>query len=102
VQSNVNVALSDGVRPEWIRAALDRRPEALPAELKDVYEFVDHILRHTYQEDELREVLRGRYGDRALVDLAFAVAAAQVFPRTKQVLGFAKSCSKVQIEVGVN
>jgi hypothetical protein len=101
VQSTVNIALSDGVRPEWLRAALDRRPEALPAELKDVYEFVDHLLRNTYQEDELREVLRRRYGDRALVDLAFAIAAAQVSPYTKKVLGFAKSCSKVQVEVPV-
>jgi hypothetical protein len=60
---------------------------------------VDQILRHTYQEDELREVLRRRYGDSALIDLAFAVAAAQVSPVTKQVLGFAKSCSKIQVEV---
>jgi hypothetical protein len=99
VQSTVNIALSDGVRPEWIRAVVDHKPEALSSELKDVYEFVDHILHNTYQEDELREVLRKRYGDRALVDLAFAVAAAQVSPYTKRVLGFAKSCSKVQVEV---
>jgi hypothetical protein len=99
VQSTVNIALRDGVRPEWIRAAVDRRPEALSAELRDVYEFVDHVLRNTYQEDELREVLRRRYGDRALVDLAFAVAAAPVSPYTKRVLGFAKSCSRIQVEV---
>jgi alkylhydroperoxidase/carboxymuconolactone decarboxylase family protein YurZ len=99
LQATVNIALRDGVRPEWLRAVVDRRPEALSAELKDVYEFVDHILRNTYQEDELRQVLRRRYGDRALVDLAFAVAAAKVSPYTKRVLGFGKSCSQVQVEV---
>lgn len=100
VQVTVNLALNDGLNPEWILAALERRPAALPAELQDIYHFTHHILAHDYAEGELRETLRARYGERGLVDLAFGIASAQVFPLTKQVLGFAMSCSKVQVSVG--
>lgn len=99
VQFNVNLALREGMRPDWIKATLDHRPEALPLELQEVYQFTDHILRHTYQEDELREAIRARYGDRGLLDLAYGIASAQVMPLTKQALGFAKSCSKVEVKV---
>jgi len=99
VQFSVNVALRDGVRPEWIRAALEHRPELLPPELQEVYEFTGHLLRHTYQEDALRESIRERYGDRGLLDLACGIASAQVMPLTKQALGFARSCSKIEVRV---
>jgi alkylhydroperoxidase family enzyme len=99
VQFSVNIALKDGMRPAWIRAALDRRPEALPPELQEVYEFTGHLLRHSYEEDALRESIRARFGDRGLLDLAYAIASAQVMPLTKQALGLAKSCSKIEVRV---
>lgn len=99
VQFTVNVALRDGMRPEWIEATLEHRPEALPTELREIYEFTGHLLRHTYQEDALRESIRERYGDRGLLDLAYGIGCAQVMPLTKQALGFAKSCSKVEVTV---
>ncbi len=99
VQVNVNLALREGMRPEWITAALEHRPEALPPELREIYEFTGHILQHTYEEDALRASIVKRYGERGLIDLAYAIASAQVFPLTKQVLGFAKSCSKVEVVV---
>jgi hypothetical protein len=100
VQFAVNVALRDGVRPEWISAVLARRPEALPPELQEICAFTGHLLRHTYEEDALRESIRGRHGDSGLLDLACAIASAQVMPLTKQALGFAKSCSKIEVTVG--
>jgi hypothetical protein len=99
VQFNVNVALQEGARPEWIVAALERRPEALPPELREVYEFTERLLQHTYQEDSQREAIRARYGDQGLVDLALGIASAQTMTLTKQALGFAKSCSKVVVTV---
>ncbi len=99
VQGNVNMALQAGMRPAWITAALERTPERLPPELREIYEFTNHILDKTYGEDELRASIRRRYGDRALIDLAYAIASAQVFPVIKQALGYAKSCSKVHVVV---
>jgi hypothetical protein len=99
VQFCVNVALKDGMRPECIKAVIEHRPEALPPELQEIHEFTGHLLRHTYEEDALRESIRARYGDRGLLDLAYAIASAQVMPLTKQALGFAKSCSKIEVTV---
>jgi hypothetical protein len=99
VQFCVNVALKEGLRPEWVAATVEQRPEALPAELREIYEFTGHMVRHTYQEDALRESIRARHGERGLIDLAYAIASAQVMPLTKQALGFAKSCSKVEVRV---
>ena len=99
VQAMVNMALGQGLRAEWIQAVLDDQPHLLPADLKDVYDFVAHILEHTYEEGPLRELLRERYGDQALIDLAYSVASAQVFPYTKKVLGFATSCALVRVDL---
>lgn len=98
-QVAVDAALRDGLAPEHARAVLDRRPEALPRELRDVFDFTQHVLDRTYGEGELRDALRARYGDLGLIDLAYAIASAQLFPTTKQVLGFATSCSKVEVRV---
>jgi AhpD family alkylhydroperoxidase len=102
VQSNVNLALRDGVEPQWLSAALRQQPEALPPELRDIYEFTRHILDNTHGEAELRDVLRKRYGDRGLIDLAYGIASAQIFALTKQALGFATSCSRIEVKVGAS
>jgi hypothetical protein len=99
VQTAVNGAQRDGVRAAILTATLERRPEALPPELREIYDFTEHVLQRTYAEDELRGLIRRRHGDRALVDLAFAIASAQVFPLLKQVLGYATTCSKVVVRV---
>lgn len=43
--------------------------------------------------------LRERYGEEGLVELALAIASARVFPVTKRALGYALSCSKVEVRV---
>jgi len=96
VQITVTLAVRDRVDPRYIQAVLDQKYSSLPPELAELCAFVRHILDHSYQEDELREKLRTRYGNQALIELAYAIAAAQVFPYTKKVLGYAKSCSKGQ------
>jgi alkylhydroperoxidase family enzyme len=99
VQFCVNVALRSGMRPDWITATLEHRPDGLPPELREVYDFTGHLLRRTYEEHALRESIRRRYGDAGLLDLAYAIASAQVMPLTKKALGFAESCAKVEVRV---
>ena len=43
--------------------------------------------------------LRQRYGDQGLIELALAIASSRTFPVTKRVLGFAVSCSQVEVSV---
>ncbi len=99
LQIIVNLARQDGLDRALIQALLAGRPEALPGDLADVHRFTTAVVRATYDEAELRERLRARYGEQGLVELALAIAAARVFPTAKRALGYAVSCSGVHIDV---
>jgi len=88
-----------GVATETVRAVIERRPAALPEPLAAVYRFAESVVTATYAEGELRERVRKEYGERGLVEMALGMASCRVFPVAKRALGYAVSCSKVQIEV---
>jgi alkylhydroperoxidase family enzyme len=98
VQIGVNLARKDGVSPEILRSVLARRPDQLPPPLADVYRFAESVVTAA-DDDELRQRVRGHYGDEALVELAIGMAAARTFPIVKRTLGYAKSCSLVPVTV---
>ncbi len=99
VQVEVNLARENGVPAEILRAVLNRQPGDLPPELSDVYNFATAVVQATGEEDGLRERIRKRFGEEALVELALAIAAARVFPITKRALGYATSCALVEVKV---
>jgi alkylhydroperoxidase family enzyme len=91
VQIELNLARKSGVAAGVLRAVLDDRPEDLAPPLADVYRFARAVASQA-DDPELREHLRARHGEQGLIDLAFAVAAARVFPTVKRALGYATSC----------
>lgn len=97
VQIEVNLALKDRVPAEVLRAVLNDRPQDLSNDLADVYRFAMAVVGLTGDEGPLRDRLRERYGSEGLVELALGIAAARVFPITKRALGYAASCSLVEI-----
>ena len=99
VQIAVNQAKTAGISPQVLRAVLDGSLDDLAEELRDAYRFADAVVRHTGQENQLRERIRERYGDEGLIELALAIAACRTFPVTKRALGFAVSCSQVEVSV---
>jgi alkylhydroperoxidase family enzyme len=98
VQIEVNLARRDNVAPELLRAALDGRFGELPPELADVCRFARAVAEQG-DDVELRERLRARYGEEGLVELALGIAAARVFPTAKRALGYAASCSLVEVKI---
>lgn len=96
LQIAVNLARKAGVAAEIVRAAAHGRVESLTPELQDVYRFASQQANRV-DDVELREKLRARYGDAALIELALGIAAARMFPTFKRTLGFAISCSKVDL-----
>lgn len=98
LQIAVRMAQADAMPPRLLAAVLDDRPEGLPPALALVYRYAWGVVR---QQDEpaLREALHGHYGEAALVDLAFALASAQVFPTVKRTLGYAVACSTVDLSL---
>lgn len=96
VQIGVNIARERGVSRDILQAVVRRQPDDLPDELRDVYRFAEAVTTGV-DDDELREKLRQRYGDRGLIDLGLAIAMHRVYPTFKRALGYAKSCSLVTV-----
>jgi len=99
LQIVVNLARKDGVDATLIRAALAGAYDDLPQELIDVCHFTKSVVTASGDEDPLRETLRTRYGDRGVIELAYAIAGGRIPPTVKRALGYAKSCSRVAVEV---
>ncbi|MHC4953998.1 MAG: carboxymuconolactone decarboxylase family protein [Planctomycetota bacterium] len=99
VQIGVNMAKASGVSTDVLRAVLDSEPDNLPADLALVYRFAEAVVTANGKDEELRGPVRDRYGERGLVELALAIATSRVFPITKRALGYALSCSEVELVV---
>lgn len=99
VQIAVNQARKAGVPPEALRAVLDGKLDVLPEELREAYLFAEAVLTANGEEDAWRERIRLRYGDEALIEMALAIATCRVFPTIKRALGYAVSCSEVDVRV---
>ena len=99
VQIGVNLARQAGIPRKQISAVVEHRPDDLPEPLAAVYRFSEAVTLNSDEQDELREVVRRHYGERGLVEICLAVAMHRVFPTLKRGLGYAKSCSRVTVEV---
>ena len=102
LQIGVNQARQSGVSPALLRSVLDGKCDQLPAELVDVYRFTHSIVAATGDEDDLRQALRQRYGERGLIELAYAIASSRIPSTVKRCLGYAKTCREVTVEVDRN
>lgn len=99
VQVEVNLAVNSKVAPDILQAVIDRKPEALPANLRHVYEFVEALVEKTDADNALREAVRQDYGEEGLVEIALAVGASRFLPSVKRTLGYGTACSLVKVTV---
>lgn len=99
LQIAINQARKAGVPPDVLRAVLDGKPDDLAEESRDAYRFAEAVLTANGEEADLRERMRLRHGDEALIELALAFASCRAFPIIKRTLGFAVSCSEVAVQV---
>jgi hypothetical protein len=99
LQIGVNLARQANVDRALLQAALAGALDELPAQLADVYRFTKAVIESSYDEDALREKMRERYGERGLIELAYAIASSRIPPTIKRTLGYAKSCSLVAVRV---
>ena len=59
--------------------------------------FARAVLAHDAAADELRAEIARRFGPRAVVSLAFALASARVYPTLKYALGHGVSCQRIVV-----
>lgn len=99
LQITLNLARKSGVDASLLRAALDGNCHELSPEMVDVLKFTRSVTADAGGDDELRETMRKRYGERGLIELSYAIASGRIPPTVKRVLGYAKSCSVVPVRV---
>jgi hypothetical protein len=85
-----------GVSPALIRAIVSGDPK-LPADVALAVRFTDAVLSRDPACDLMRAEIRKNWGDKAVISLAFAIAAGQLYPNLKYGLGFGHECSLVQV-----
>lgn len=96
-QLTVAMALHDGVAPSTIAGVLEGHEDALGDEIRLGVRFARATLAHDPAADDLRDDIVARWGRRALVSLAFAIASARLFPTIKYALGHGKACQRVVV-----
>jgi hypothetical protein len=99
LQITVNLARKAGVNAALLRYVLDGDCHEMAQEMVDVLRFTQSVITAAGDEDQLRETLRQRYGDRGLIELSYAIASSRIPPTVKRCLGYARSCSVVSVEV---
>ena len=97
LQIGVNLARQDGVAPALIHDVLDGKWSGLSPGLNTICRFARQSVTDKIVDEELRNEITERYGDKGLIELAYAISAAAIPPTVKRVLGFSRSCSSVEI-----
>lgn len=85
------------VPEQIIRAVLTRDFAKMPADVELAVRFSEAALARDLEADELRERIRARWGNRAVITMAFALAAGQIYPTVKFALGYGHACTLVRV-----
>jgi len=92
-----NWAQKSGVPEEIIRAVLTRDFSKMPADVELTVRFTEAVLAKSLEADELRERIRKQWGNRAVITLALAITAGQMYPTVKYALGYGHACTLVRV-----
>ena len=98
VQLVSNMALEAGISADTVGAILRADLPALPDDVAMVLRFTEQVLAHDPEADTLRDQIRQRWGEEALISIGFAISASRVYPTFKYAMGYGQACSRIQIE----
>lgn len=94
----VTMAEREGVNPAALRAVLAGDLAGMPADAALGYRFARTVLNRDLAEGErVRREVIARWGQKALVSLALAIAVSRVFPALKYGLGHGQACARVRV-----
>ncbi len=98
-QLGVRMAEREGVDAKVLRAIVEGDERAMSEGAALAFAFTNAVLDRDLEASErLRREIVDRWGERALVTLAFAISSVRVFPTVKYALGHARACSRVSID----
>ena len=94
----VTMAEREGVAPETLRAIVSGDEAAMPLDALLGYRFAQAAMaRDIAASDRLRAEVLSKWGKKAVVTLALAIATSRVFPAVKYALGHGHTCVRVLI-----
>ena len=97
-QLTVDLALEAGMARDQIEAVVRRDVHAMNAATALGFGFANAVLRRTDDQDERREAVRARWGEKGVIDLAMALQMGRLFPMMKLALGYARECRRVSVD----
>jgi hypothetical protein len=86
-----------GVRPEVLRAIVTDDVAAMPDDVGLAWRFTKAVLAHDAAADDYRAVIVERWGQRAVIALAFAITTARIYPTVKYAMGHGHACMRVVV-----
>jgi hypothetical protein len=96
-QLAVSMAERAGVDPEVLRAVLTETPTMMPPDVALAWRFTRATLDHDPSANEFRDEIVKRWGSRAVLSLAFAIATARLYPTVKYAMGHGKACTRIVV-----
>jgi hypothetical protein len=96
-QLGVGFALQAGVPATTIAAIVRGDLSAMSHDVALGARFARAVLARDLAADECREEIERRWGPRAVVALAYAVMAGQMYPTMKYALGHGKACTRIVV-----
>jgi hypothetical protein len=97
LQLGVTMAEASGVKPQTIRAILERDYAALSKEALLGAELALATIARDGSGEEARDEIRRRWGRAGLVSLAYGIVAAQAYPTFKYAIGHGHACVRVRV-----
>lgn len=92
-----DMALEAGIAEATVAAIVTGDVAAMDAETALGWRFARASLARDVEADALRDEIRWRWSERAVVSLAMAIVATRSFPALKYALGHGQTCMRVRV-----
>jgi len=96
-QLGVGLALRAGVAPRVIATIVAGDEARMSPEVALSVRFARAVIAHAAEADGCREEIARRWGQRAVLALAFSIMNAQLYPTLKYALGYGKACTRIVV-----
>jgi len=70
----------------------------MPPDVALAWRFTRATLDHDLSADQYRDEIVQRWGQRAVVSLAFAIVTARLYPTVKYAMGHGKACTRIVVD----
>ncbi len=97
-QTVVNYAVADGIDDGLIRSSIQGDLAKMTEDEAMVYRFAAAIAGKQADPADARTAIVTKWGEQALIDVAFAIAAMRVFPTVKRAMGYGAACQALDLK----